>query len=137
MDEEITAVSAPEENDKPIELPVNYRKLNTFFSDFTKNIRNGGTFLKTDCPLKEGTKFLFKLHIPVLYDPLEIKGVVIWAKLPGDPPDEHGDEPGMGIRYIYDDDEQRKAFENTVAQLMIDSLGQRICQKLFDGASKD
>jgi type IV pilus assembly protein PilZ len=39
----------------PIELKVEYKKMNTFFSDYTKNIIKGGTFIKTDKPLKLGT----------------------------------------------------------------------------------
>ena len=45
----------------PIELKVEYRKLNTFFADYTKNICKGGTFIRTKRPLSVGTKFLFKL----------------------------------------------------------------------------
>jgi len=29
----------------PIELKVEYKRLNTFFSDYTKNISKGGTFI--------------------------------------------------------------------------------------------
>ena len=50
----------------PIELRVEYKKMNTFFSDYTKNISKGGTFIKTDKPLKVGTEFLFQLSIPAL-----------------------------------------------------------------------
>src|SRR5690348_1888069 len=30
----------------PIELKVEYKKLNSFFADYTKNISKGGTFIK-------------------------------------------------------------------------------------------
>ena len=46
----------------PIELKVDYKKLNTFIADYTKNISKGGTFIKTDRPLKVGTEFVFKLR---------------------------------------------------------------------------
>ena len=42
----------------PIELKVEYKRLNTFFYDYTKNISKGGTFIKTDKPLDIGTIFL-------------------------------------------------------------------------------
>ncbi|HWN69111.1 MAG TPA: PilZ domain-containing protein, partial [Haliangium sp.] len=51
---------------KPIELEVTYKRLNAFFSDYTKNISKGGTFIKTEKPLEVGTEFLFKLHVPRL-----------------------------------------------------------------------
>jgi type IV pilus assembly protein PilZ len=31
----------------PIELKVDYKKMNSFFADYTKNISKGGTFIKT------------------------------------------------------------------------------------------
>ena len=49
----------------PIELKVEYKRLNTFFYDYTKNISKGGTFIKTEKPLDIGTIFLFKLSVPV------------------------------------------------------------------------
>ena len=48
----------------PIELKVEYKRLNTFFSDYTKNISKGGTFIKTKRPLDIGTEFVFQLHVP-------------------------------------------------------------------------
>jgi len=35
----------------PIEPKVEYKKLNTFFADYTKNICKGGTFIRTKKPL--------------------------------------------------------------------------------------
>ena len=40
---------------QPIELKVEYKRLNTFFADYTKNISKGGTFIKTNRPLPVGT----------------------------------------------------------------------------------
>src|SRR5262245_61858846 len=88
----------------PIELKVEYKKLNTFFSDYTKNICKGATFIKTKKPLDVGTEFIFKLVVPRLAEPLALRGQVRWVIKEGeDPPDgiaaEH--EPGMGIRFIF------------------------------------
>ena len=121
----------------PIELKVEYKKLNTFFADYTRNISKGGTFIKTRKPLDEGTEFVFKLIVPRLAGPLAIRGEVKWVvregqALPPEAPDEH--EPGMGIRFIYDSDEERRAIESVVERLMIDSLGQLIYSKLMSGA---
>src|SRR5579862_9067659 len=63
----------------PIELKVEYKKLNTFFADYTKNICKGGTFIKTKKPLDIGTEFIFKLTIPKLREPLSILGQVRWV----------------------------------------------------------
>ena len=60
----------------PIELKVEYKRLNTFFADYTKNISRGGTFIKTTRPLPVGTEFLFKLFVPGRGEPLTIHGEV-------------------------------------------------------------
>jgi type IV pilus assembly protein PilZ len=118
----------------PIELKVEYKKLNTFFADYTRNICKGGTFIKTRKPLDEGTEFVFKLIVPRLTAPLAIRGEVKWVVRPGE--DAHAEngsaqESGMGIRFIYDSDEERRAVEAVVERLMIDSLGQLIYSKLM------
>ena len=128
---------APErraEQRAPIELKVEYKKLNTFFADYTKNICKGGTFIRTGKPLEVGTEFLFQLVIPTLREPLSLRGLVRWVKREGEPgpegvPAEH--EPGMGIRFLYDSPEQRAEIESIVERMMIDSLGQLLYSKLM------
>jgi type IV pilus assembly protein PilZ len=118
----------------PIELKVEYKKLNTFFADYTKNISKGGTFIKTRKPLDIGTEFLFRLAVPTLDEPLSIKGQVMWIVREGEPPPPGVDpdhEAGMGIRFIYEDDQQRHAIEATVEKLMISSLGPLLYAKLM------
>src|SRR5262245_8104451 len=89
----------------PIELKVEYKRLNTFFYDYTKNISKGGTFIKTEKPLDVGTIFLFKLMLPAQAEPLKIRGEVRWVVKEGEPlpPQvQSGHEPGMGIKFVYD-----------------------------------
>jgi type IV pilus assembly protein PilZ len=118
----------------PIQLKVEYKKLNTFFADYTKNICKGGTFIRTKKPLDVGTVFVFQLGVPKLKEPLEIRGVVKWVKREGEPspPEVAPDhEPGMGIRFIYDTPEERERLEGAVEKMMIDSLGQLLYSKLM------
>jgi type IV pilus assembly protein PilZ len=117
----------------PIELKVEYKRLNTFFYDYTKNISKGGTFIKTDKPLDIGTIFLFKLLIPSQTEHLALRGEVRWVVKDGSPrppeiPDDH--EPGMGIRFVYADAQQRRALEEVVEKMMVDSLGELIFSRL-------
>jgi type IV pilus assembly protein PilZ len=118
----------------PIELKVEYKKLNTFFADYTKNICKGGTFIRTRKPLDVGTVFVFRLAVPKLREPIAIRGEVKWVKREGEPsppgiPEDH--EPGMGIRFIYDTPAERAAIEGVVERMMIDSLGQLLYSKLM------
>lgn len=124
----------------PIELRVEYQRLNRFFYDYTKNISMGGTFIKTSKPLDVGTQFLFKLVIPTMPGPLVLRGEVRWIlhegqTRVGEGPD-GADEPGMGIRFIYDDDGQRAAVESEVEKLMVGSLGPRIYAGLYRPGDK-
>ena len=113
----------------PIELKVDYKKLNSFFADYTKNISKGGTFIKTKKPLPIGTQFLFKLTVPQRGEPFELLGEVVWSQ-------NDGDEPGMGIRFIYTNDGQRSEFEGVVEQLMSSSLGPELTGKLLNKSLK-
>src|SRR5258707_9984806 len=85
----------------PIELRVDYKRLNTFFADYTKNISKGGTFIRTTKPLDIGTEFVFVLSFPGREEQLKLKGKVIWITSEADA-DESADRPaGMGIRFIF------------------------------------
>ena len=109
----------------PIELKVEYKRLNTFFSDYTKNISQGGTFIKTQKPLDVGTSFRFLLHVPTLTEPLEIFGHVKWVR-------ETGDEPGMGIEFAFYNEAARQKLHDTVEKLMSQSLGEKISKSLLN-----
>ena len=113
----------------PIELKVDYKKLNSFFADYTKNISKGGTFIKTKKPLPIGTRFLFKLTVPQRNDPFELLGEVVWST-------GEGEEPGMGIKFVYSTDTQRSDFEGVVEELMATSLGTELTDKLLNKAAK-
>ena len=110
----------------PIELQVDYKKLNSFFADYTKNISKGGTFIKTKKPLEVGTRFLFRLVVPGRPEAFELAGVVVHAE--GD-----GGDPGMGIKFVWTDDGQRREFEDAVEGLMTNSLGPALAKKLLRG----
>jgi type IV pilus assembly protein PilZ len=118
----------------PIELKVEYQRLNTFFSDYTRNISKGGTFIKTNRPLDIGTEFLFKLYVPRLDAPLCIRGQVQWVITEADlaAGRDSPDGPGMGIRFQFVDDEERRGIERSVERLMVDSLGQLLTSRLLE-----
>ncbi len=108
----------------PIELKVDYKKLNSFFADYTKNISKGGTFIKTRKPLPVGTRFIFRLTVPGRPLPFELNGQVVHAS-------PSGADAGMGIRFVWADDAGRQAFEGVVEQLMEQALGPVVAQNLL------
>jgi type IV pilus assembly protein PilZ len=120
----------------PIELKVEYKRLNSFFADYTKNISRGGTFIKTGRPLPIGTEFLFKLFVPQLDSALEIHGVVAWIVTDAEVADGSQEEAGMGIRFVYREGASREEVARIVERLMVDSLGQRLYTRLMDRAKE-
>ena len=129
-----------QEERAPIELRVEYQRLNRFFYDYTKNISKGGTFIQTKKPLDVGTQFLFKLQVPHMDQPMVLLGEVRWILHEGethhDDVDGDTNTPGMGIRFIYKDDDQRELVEREVEKLMVSSLGPRIYARLHDMGDK-
>ncbi len=130
-------MTMPQESDRrheeraPIELKVEYQRLNAFFYDYTKNISRGGTFIRTNRPLGIGTLFVFKLMVPTLEEALVLRGEVRWIRNQSDPDDADPTQgPGMGIRFIFDDESQREQVEQLVERLMVSSLGQHVYSRL-------
>lgn len=113
----------------PIELKVEYKRLNSFFADYTKNISRGGTFIRTDKPLDIGTDFLFKLTVPRMTEALVLNGKVQWVVLPEQATEEQ--KAGMGIGFIFDSEADRQRVEDIVEKLMVDSLGKVLFKKLI------
>lgn len=115
-----------------ITLRVDYKRLNTFFADYTKNISKGGTFIKTTKPLDVGTEFVFVLSLPTNETQLKLRGKVIWVTTEaevGTRPD--ATTPGMGIRFLFNDDSERDALDDVVEKLMSEALGEHISGKLL------
>jgi type IV pilus assembly protein PilZ len=123
-----------EEDRAAITLKVDYKRLNTFFADYTKNISKGGTFIRTTKPLEVGTEFVFVLTVP---EPnldnagirLELTGEVKWIIAEADAT---ADRPaGMGIQFVFKDDTERARVEKFVADMMRSSLGDHLADKLL------
>jgi type IV pilus assembly protein PilZ len=111
----------------PIQLKVEYRRLNGFFADYTRNLSRGGTFIRTEKPLPVGTVFDFQLFVPHLDEPLAVRGEVSWI-VTTQQAVAAGKDPGMGIRFL---DEGTERLDRTVERLMNDSLGPTLSGKLL------
>jgi type IV pilus assembly protein PilZ len=112
-----------------ITLRVDYKRMNTFFADYAKNISKGGTFIRTSKPLDVGTEFVFVLSIPDQTEQLQLHGQVMWTVDESQAGDEH--PAGMGIRFKFSDDGERQALEAFVEKLMAEKLGAGTAQKLL------
>lgn len=116
----------------PITLRVDYKRLNTFFADYTKNISTGGTFIRTTRPLAIGTEFKFVLALPAEGSTeVALNGIVKWIVKEDEA---EGHRPaGMGIQFVFVDDAERRRVEDLVEGLMRASLGPRLAEKLLRG----
>lgn len=112
-----------------IELNVEYKRINTFFSDYTRNISKGGTFIRTSRPLDVGTEFVFALKIPNLDEPLRLRGIVRWVVSNEEATSET--PAGMGIQFQYADTTERRSTERIVEKLMARELGESLSTKLL------
>jgi len=110
----------------PIELKVEYKRLNTFFADYTKNISRGGTFIKTSRPLPIGTEFLFKLFVPGRDQPLTIHGEVQRIVDSSD-----DTEAGMAIKFVYREGDPQAEIARIVESMMTSSFGPKLSAKLM------
>jgi type IV pilus assembly protein PilZ len=112
-----------------IVLNVEYKRVNTFFADYTRNISKGGTFIKTDRPLQIGTEFVFALTIRTVPEPLKLRGRVRWVVTTEQAtPDQPA---GMGIEFLYATDEERRTTEAIVERLMSQELGDTLTNRLL------
>jgi len=117
-----------------IELQIEYDRVNSFLADWTRNICQGGTFVETDEPLEVGTEATFILNAPGLEHPLNIRGRVVWSACEGEPPPPEAQGSmvqGMGVRFVYDNEEQRQTIEEAVGRLIRDQLGELAYLKLM------
>ena len=113
----------------PIELKVVYKKVNSFFADYTKNISRGGTFIATQKPLLLGTTFVFALDVPGLAEAFRVNGLVIWVTKPEEASAET--PAGMGIEFQYRDAQEREKSERVVEALMESELGSQLTPRLL------
>src|SRR5579871_6002399 len=95
-----------------ITLRVDYKRMNTFFADYAKNISKGGTFIRTSKPLDVGTEFVFVLSIPEQREQLQLRGEVMWTVEVAGSTEER--PAGMGIRFRFQADAEREKLEKFV-----------------------
>jgi len=125
-------VTVPDRRTSPrhaITLKVDYKRMNTFFADYAKNISKGGTFIRTSKPLSVGTEFVFVLSIPGQPEQLQLRGEVMWTVEEMDATEEQ--PAGMGIRFRFAAASERTELEAFVEKLMSDKLGGHVASMLL------
>ena len=89
------------------------------FAVFGAELKNGAAQAVADINAKGG----------VLGEPLRLNGEVVWTTEPARATEEN--PPGMGIRFKYVDDAERKVTEDIVEKLVKNELGDHISERLL------
>jgi type IV pilus assembly protein PilZ len=96
------------------ELPVAYRTVSGFVTDWAVNISRGGLFINTQKPLPVGTGVRLIISLPGTDFPFDLTGRVTRVN------ESHGTSnqvPGMAIEFVDVDDEKRSRIEAFVNRL--------------------
>ncbi len=94
---------------------VDYQTVDQLFSEFARNINEGGLFVETDSPPEVGTPVELQFKIPGSVEPIQVTGFVVRVS--------EGDSenpPGMGIEFENLDDQARKYINELVRKLRAD-----------------
>jgi uncharacterized protein (TIGR02266 family) len=96
------------------EIPVAYKSVGSFLSDWATNISQGGLFINTRKPLPVGTAVTILIQLPGASFPCELVGrVTRVAEF-----DNHANMvPGMGIEFTGLEDARRQEIDAFVERL--------------------
>jgi type IV pilus assembly protein PilZ len=136
----------------PVVLRVEYKRINSFIADYTKNISRGGTFIRTERPHALEHEFIFMFVIPTLsvlppktraseelpppsnattgLRRLAMRGRVKWSK------SEPKEEAGMGIEFVFADEAEKEAVRSFVEMLTTEALGPVLSERILNNKRK-
>jgi uncharacterized protein (TIGR02266 family) len=96
------------------EIPVAYRSVGSFLTDWATNISQGGLFINTRKPLPVGTEVRVLVQLPGASFPFQLEGRVSRVT----EFDNHANMvPGMAVEFTSVDAAQRAQIESFVARL--------------------
>jgi DNA repair protein RadC len=91
---------------------VDYQTVDELFSDFARNINEGGIFVETTTPHPLGTAVDLRFTLPGSEEPVRVKGSVVHVSS-----GEGGEPPGLGIEFENLDGPTRQRINNLVRKL--------------------
>jgi type IV pilus assembly protein PilZ len=99
------------------EIPVAYRSVGSFLTDWATNISQGGLFINTRKPLPVGTAVRILIQLPGEPRAADLDGKVTRVT---EFDNHHNMVPGMGIEFTSLDSERRTELEQFVQRLRRD-----------------
>ena len=99
----------------PVTVRVDYSTIDAMFSEFARNINEGGLFIESETLLALDERVQLQFRLPGIEDPIKASGRVAWVREPGaDGP------PGMGIEFESLDADARLRIDEIVQALRVD-----------------
>ena len=100
----------------PVTVRVDYATVDAMFSEFSRNINEGGLFIETEAPLVLEEQVQLQFRLPGVEDPFKVSGRVAWVREEGgaDGP------PGMGVEFENLDENARRQIDEIVQSLRVD-----------------
>ena len=105
----------------PLVVRVDYTTVDSFFSEFTANINEGGLFIESESPPPAGTAVVLNFKLPGEEEPIRVHGRVVWITSRGGP-----ESPGMGIEFESLDRAARARIDQVVRNLRRGSVPGRL-----------
>jgi type IV pilus assembly protein PilZ len=96
------------------EIPVAYRSVGSFLTDWATNISQGGLFINTRKPLPVGTAVKILVQLPGASFPFQLEGRVTRVT---EFDNRANMVPGMGVEFTGVDDAKRRDIDAFVARL--------------------
>src|SRR5215510_243632 len=78
----------------PVVVRIEYATVDALFSDFTRNINEGGVFIETDSPAELDSVVHLSFRLPGSRDTVNVHGRVAWIE-----PGASGQPVGMGVEF--------------------------------------
>ena len=97
----------------PLTLRVDYSTVDELFSEFTRNVNEGGLFIETETPPPMETRVALEFKLPGSGEPIRARGRVAWIR---DASPEEG-PAGMGVEFEQLGAEARKHIDALVREL--------------------
>jgi type IV pilus assembly protein PilZ len=93
---------------------VDYQTVDEFFSEFARNINEGGLFIESETPHPLGTRVDLQFQLPGSDEPAQVSGTVVRTS------DGSATEPsGMGIEFDELDGQTRQRVDQLVRRLRV------------------
>ena len=98
-----------------IVVRVNYQNVDSLFSEFARNINDGGIFVETDTPQPIGTNVELEFKLPGADQPIKVVGNVV-RSVSADQVESDG-IAGMGIEFENLDSDVRQQINEIIQKL--------------------